>query len=80
MYINETNNIIIEIFNETSTIGVRNNIIGRYSLKRNISRKDSFNIKHTLRPSGKITKKIESDDLKNYPYKKRKTIKERLEK
>ena len=76
----ETNNIIIEIFNETSTIGVRNNIIGRYSLKRNISRKDSFNIKHTLRPSGKITKKIESDDLKNYPYKKRRTIKERLEK
>ena len=73
-------NIISNIFNETSTLGVRNNIVGRYSLNREISKIDHYNIKNTLRPSGKITKKVESDDLKNYPYKKRITIKEQFEK
>ena len=75
----ESNNIIIKIFNETSTLGVRNNIIGRYSLDRNILRKGQFNIKSTTRPSGKKTKKVESDDLKNYSYKKRKILRKKLE-
>ena len=75
----ESNNIIIKIFNETSTLGVRNNIIGRYSLDRNILRKGQFNIKSTTRPSGKKTKKVESDDLKNFSYKKRKILRKKLE-
>ena len=67
------------IFNETSTLGVRHSIKGRYILNRKIIKISHFNIKQTKRPSGKITKKVESDNLKNYSYKNRKAIKNKIE-
>ena len=39
-----------------------------------------FNIKSTKKPSGKIIKKVESKDIKNYSYKNRIAIKSKIEK
>jgi pyridinium-3,5-bisthiocarboxylic acid mononucleotide nickel chelatase len=77
--VQSTEDIIEQIFNETSTIGVRHLIVGRYILERKIDKISHFNIKKTKRPSGKITKKVESNDLKNYSYKNRKSIKSKIE-
>ena len=77
--VEKTENIIKHIFNETSTIGLRHTIKGRYILSREIKKISHFNIKVTKRPSGKFTKKVESNDLKNYSYKNRKSIKSKLE-
>ena len=77
--VEKTEKIIEHIFNETSTIGLRHTIKGRYILNRNIKKISHFNIKVTKRPSGKFTKKVESNDLKNYSYKNRKSIKSKIE-
>ena len=77
--VEKTENIIKHIFNETSTIGLRHTIKGRYILSREIKKISHFNIKVTKRPSGKFTKKVESNDLKNYSYKNRKSIKSKIE-
>ena len=66
-----TNKIIKCIFNETSTIGLRTSIIGRQTLNREIKKLSNFSVKEIKRPSGKFTKKVESDDLNNYSYKNR---------
>ena len=77
--VEKTEELIEMIFNETSTLGVRHSIKGRYILNRKIIKISHFNIKQTKRPSGKITKKVESDNLKNYSYKNRKAIKNKIE-
>ena len=77
--VEETEKIIEHIFNETSTIGLRHTIKGRYILNREVKKISHFNIKETKRPSGKFTKKVESNDLKNYSYKNRKSIKSKIE-
>ena len=77
--VEKTEKIIKKIFDETSTLGLRHSIKGRYILNRKISKISHFNIKETKRPSGKITKKVESNDLKNYTYKNRKSIKSKVE-
>ena len=64
---------------ETTTIGQRNYIKSRYILKKEIKKISHFNIKESKRPSGKFTKKVESNDLKNYSYKNRKSIKSKIE-
>jgi len=78
--VEKTNKIIELVFNETNTIGLRHSIIGRFILNREINKISYFNIKSTLKPSGKITKKVESNDLKNYSYKNRISIKSKIEK
>ena len=78
--VEKANNIIRVIFNETSTIGLRTAIIARQTLNRHLNKVSYFNIKKTKRPSGKTSKKVESDDLKNYSYKNRKILKSKLEK
>jgi len=74
-----TEELINIIFNETSTLGLRHSIKSRHILDRKITKISHFSIKETARPSGKITKKVESDDLKNYSYKNRKSIKNKIE-
>ena len=78
--VEKTNKIIELVFNETNTIGLRHAIISRFILNREINKISYFNIKSTLNPSGKITKKVESNDLKNYSYKNRISIKSKIEK
>ena len=78
--VEKTNKIIELVFNETNTIGLRHSIIGRFILNREINKISYFNIKSTLKPSGKITKKVESNALKNYSYKNRMSIKSKIEK
>ena len=78
--VEKTNKIIELVFNETNTIGLRHAIISRFILNREINKISYFNIKSTLKPSGKITKKVESNDLKNYSYKNRISIKSKIEK
>ena len=78
--VEKTNKIIELVFNETNTIGLRHAIISRFILNREINKISYFNIKSTLKPSGKITKKVESNDLKNYSYKNRMSIKSKIEK
>ena len=78
--VEKTNKIIELVFNETNTIGLRHAIISRFILNREINKISYFNIKSTLTPSGKITKKVESNDLKNYSYKNRISIKSKIEK
>ena len=78
--VEKTNKIIELVFNETNTIGLRHSIIGRFILNREINKISYFNIKSTLKPSGKITKKVESNGLKNYSYKNRMSIKSKMEK
>jgi hypothetical protein len=77
--VEKTEEVIKEIFNETTTLGLRHSIKSRYILSREINKLSYFNIKETKRPSGKITKKVESNDLKNYSYKNRKSIKSKIE-
>jgi len=78
--VEKANKIIELIFNETNTIGLRHNIMGRFILNREISKISYFNIKSTKKPSGKIIKKVESKDIKNYSYKNRIAIKSKIEK
>ena len=78
--VEKTNKIIELVFNETNTIGLRHAIISRFILNREINKISYFNIKSTLKPSGKITKKVESNALKNYSYKNRMSIKSKIEK
>ena len=78
--VEKANKIIELIFNETNTIGLRHNIMGRFILNREISKISYFNIKSTKKPSGKIIKKVESKDIKNYSYKNRISIKSKIEK
>ena len=54
--------------------------MGRFILNREISKISYFNIKSTKKPSGKIIKKVESKDIKNYSYKNRISIKSKIEK
>lgn len=77
--VEKVNDIIKLIFNETSTIGLRHSIKSRYILNRVITKISYFNIKTSTRPSGKKSKKVESNDLKNYSYKNRKSIKQKIE-
>ncbi len=77
--VEKTEKIIKEIFDETSTLGLRHSIKGRYTLNREIKKISHFNIKESKRPSGKFTKKVESNDLKNYSYKNRKAIRSKIE-
>ena len=78
--VEKSKEIIELIFNETNTIGLRHSIISRFILNREISKMSYFNIKSTQRPSGKIIKKVESNDIKNYSYKNRISIKSKIEK
>ena len=78
--IKNTKSIIKKIFLETATLGIRHLKVDRFSLHREIYKKDNFNIKISRRPYGKITKKVESNDLKNYSYQRRKQIRKELEK
>ena len=78
--VEKSKEIIELIFNETNTIGLRHSIISRFILNREISKMSYFNIKSTKRPSGKIIKKVESNDIKNYSYKNRISIKSKIEK
>ena len=77
--VEKTEKLIESIFNETSTLGLRHSIKSRYILNRKITKISHFNIKETRRPSGMITKKVESNDLKNYSYINRKSIKDKIE-
>ena len=77
--VEKTEKIIKQIFDETSTLGLRHSIKSRYILEREIKKISHFNIKESKRPSGKFTKKVESNDLKNYSYKNRKSIKSKIE-
>ncbi|MBT35796.1 MAG: hypothetical protein CMP15_06010 [Rickettsiales bacterium] len=72
-------NIIKRIFEETSTIGLKTSIIERYTLNRNVKKISNFNIKEVKRPSGKNSKKVESEDLKNYSFNNRKKIRKKIE-
>ena len=78
--VEKSKEIIELIFNETNTIGLRHSIISRFILNREISKMSYFNIKSTQRPSGKIINKVESNDIKNYSYKNRISIKSKIEK
>ena len=78
--VEKTKNVIELIFNETNTIGLRHSIISRFILNREISKISYFNIKSSKKPSGKIIKKVESNDIKNYSYKNRLSIKSKIEK
>ncbi|PPR16038.1 MAG: hypothetical protein CFH33_01037 [Alphaproteobacteria bacterium MarineAlpha9_Bin3] len=77
--VEKTEKLIESIFNETSTLGLRHSIKSRYVLNRKITKISHFNIKETKRPSGMLTKKVESNDLKNYSYINRKSIKDKIE-
>lgn len=78
--IDQTNNIINIIFNETSTIGLRQRYTDRYFLSRKIKKKSKFDVKESMQPSGVKKIKVESDNLKNLDYNERKTIKKNIEK
>ena len=77
--VENTEKIINQIFDETSTLGLRHSIKSRYILEREIKKISHFNIKESKRPSGKFTKKVESNDLKNYSYKNRNSIRSKIE-
>ena len=74
-----TNKIIESIFNETSTIGLRTSIIGRQKLDRKIKKLSNFSVKEVKKPSGKLSKKVESDNLNKYSYKNRVKIRKKIE-
>ena len=78
--VEKANKVISYVFNETSTIGLRTSIIARQVLHREIKKISNFSIKEVERPSGKTSKKVESNDLKNYSYKNRGKIREKIEK
>ena len=75
-----TNSIIDIIFNETSTIGLRQRLTDRYFLSRKIKKRLNYDIKESTNPSGLKKIKVESDNLKNYDFYERKSIKTKLEK
>ena len=77
--VEKANKIISCVFNETSTIGLRTSIIARQTLDREIKRISNFSIKEVKRPSGISSKKVESKDLKNYSYKNRSKIRNKIE-
>ena len=65
---NENANLLREVwFNYSTTIGLRENKINRWTLPRRLSKcKTKFgevNFKQVMRPNGKISLKIEHDDL-----------------
>lgn len=57
-----TDGIIIELFNETTTLGIRRSRQTRHLLKRENREIDGLNVKLAQRPSG-ISAKMELDDL-----------------